>query len=239
MSTPDKTQKEIRRRLVKAADPETRAKVERAVPGAKAYGITVPRLRQMVLDFQREHPGLSLDETGALMDSLCRDGYREEILFGIFLLGRFGKKVAGMDWHRVESWIDALDNWETCDQLASQVSGPIVAAHLEIVDKLIALTRSDNVWKRRFAVATASELNHKGRSHPQETFRICRPLLADPEPMVWKAVGWAIREAGKKDEAAAFAFLKENRQRASSKVLREASQKMSPQRRNSLLTGDS
>src|SRR5262245_20310825 len=226
---------QIRRAIGNAADPATKAKMSRLVPGANILGVTVPAVRDLAATLRSEQAGLSLGDACALLDALCRDGIREEILFGIFLLGSYGKKVASLDWSRLSAWIEALDNWETCDQLASNVGGPVVAARLSYVDHLIALAHSGNRWKRRFAVAVASELNHRGRSHPEETFRICRLLLADPEPMVWKAVGWAIREASKKDEAAAVAFLLEHRQSIPTKILREATLKLSPADRQRIL----
>ncbi len=235
MSTINDIFKEIRRAIINAADPETKAKVSRLTSGAKSVGVIIPKLRALAAAFRREHPDLSIDDACKLVDKLCRELYREEILFGIFLLGSYGKKVASLAWDRLREWIEALDNWETCDHLASNVSGPIVATKLEYVDNLAKLARSKNLWKRRFAVATASELNHKGRLHPEETFRVCRLLLADPEPMVSKAVGWAIKELSKKDEAAAYAFLDENKHRIPANVLREASVKLSLQNRKQIL----
>jgi 3-methyladenine DNA glycosylase AlkD len=196
----------------------------------------VPKLRNLAVIFRGKHTELSLDEVCKLMDMLCEDQCREEILFGIFLLSGYGKKIIGLNWDRMDKWIEALDNWETCDQLASNMSGPLVAANLVYVDHLVELTRSGNLWKRRFAVATVSELNHKGRLYSEESFRVCHPLLGDPEPMVWKAVGWAIREISKKDEAAAFTFLSENKQQIPIKLLREASEKLSPQNRQRILS---
>lgn len=147
----------IHKSLVANADLRTKEKVLRVVPGARVIGLSVPRLRALVAEFRRDHLDLTLDSACELMDELCHDRWREEILFGIFLLGGFGKKVAGVAWERLESWTDALDNWETCDQLASQVSGAVVAGNLDLVDRLVALRRSDNPWKRRFVLATALE----------------------------------------------------------------------------------
>lgn len=226
--------KNIYSRLVASADIEIRNRLLRIVPGARAIGVSVPKLRELVAEFRREHPSLSLDDSCDLLDELCTNRLREEILFGIFLLGRFGKRAAEVPWARFAPWTDALDNWETCDQLASQVSGPVIAANLDLVERLVELTRSDNPWKRRFALATVSELNHAGRTHPAETIRVCSLLLADSEPTVRKAVGWALKEAGKKAETEIFEFLLAHRQRMPSSVLREAAEKLSPAHKKQL-----
>lgn len=226
---------QIYKRLLSSADEETKGRLLRVVPGAKAIGVTVPKLRELVNEFRGEHTTLTLDQACDLMDELCRNGLREEILFGIFLLGRFGKRVAEVRWARFAPWIDALDNWETCDQLASQAAGAVLAADVNLVNRLVELTKSSNPWKRRFALATASELNHKGRVHPTETMTVCAELLTDAEPTVRKAVGWALKEASKKAEIEVFAFLLSNRRQMHASVLREASEKLTPAHKKQLL----
>lgn len=220
--------------ILASADSATKDKLARLIPGARAAGVPVPKLRELAEAFRRQHSSLSLDEACDLMDEFCTGRLREEILFGAFLLGRFGKKVASVPWSRLEGWSTALDNWETCDQLASNVSGPVVAADLGLVEQLVRLTASTNPWQRRFALASASELNHKGRSYPAETLRVCRPLLADPEPTVRKAVGWALREASDKAEQLVFAFLLEHRGEMPPPVLRDAAEKLSPTHKQQL-----
>ncbi|MFN2499153.1 MAG: DNA alkylation repair protein [Pyrinomonadaceae bacterium] len=216
----------IHKSLVANADIRTKEKVLRVVPGARVIGLSVPRLRALVAEFRRDHLDLTFDSACELMDELCHDRWREEILFGIFLVGGFGKKVAGVAWERLESWTDALDNWETCDQLASNVSGGVVAGNLDLVDRLVALRRSDNPWKRRFVLATALELNHKGRAHPAETLRVCELFLADEEPTVRKALGWALKEASKNAATDVFEFLLTHRQHLPRSVLRDAAKKL-------------
>lgn len=227
---------EIRPRLQALADPETRKKVERSVPGAKILGVKVPELRELAKVLRARHRQMILDEACDLMDELCKERIREEILVGIFLLGRFGKRIEELPWSRLEGWLEAIDNWETCDQLASNVAGRIAGAHLEVVDRLIELTAAENPWIRRFALATASDLNHHGRSFPQQTLRVCEPLLDDPARTVSMAVGWAIREASKKDGEAVFEFLRLHRDAMPRRVLREASAKLAPEWKQELLS---
>jgi 3-methyladenine DNA glycosylase AlkD len=80
------------------------------------------------------------------------------------------------------------------------------------------------------------ELNHKGRAQPELTLRVCHPLLADPEPLVRKAVGWALREASKKAETRVFEFLLEQREQMPASVLREAAEKLRPEHQQRLFT---
>lgn len=224
----------IRQQIHAAGDAETQARVQQLTSGARTVGMRVPDLRAMARAFKQTHPALTLAGAADLMDRLCQERWREEILFGAFLLGRFGKQVAQTPWPRIAHWTEALDNWETCDQLASNVSGPVVAANLALVEELLVLTASANLWQRRFAVATAVELNHKGRSHPEVALRVCRPLLADPAGMVRKAVGWALKEASQQDAEGVLAFLLAHRAEIPAPVLREAASKLLPAQRREL-----
>lgn len=225
----------IHTQILAHADPEVQQKLQRVVPGAKTVGVKVPVLRELAKTIRAKYL-LSLPEACDLHDRLCADGLREEILVGIFILGGFGKKVKQIPWARVQPWLDALDNWETCDQLASNVVGTIVATDLTLVDELLKLTVSENPWQRRFALATASELNHKGRAHPGETFRICEPLLSDPTPTVRKALGWALKEASQHAPDQVFAFLSKHRGEMHSSSLRDAMEKLSPEQKAQLAT---
>lgn len=224
----------IRQRITAVADSQTQADLTRLLSGAKSVGVKVPQLRQLALEFRREYAQMTLSEAADLLDALCPDRCREEILFGVFLLGRYGKKALSLEWPRLNYWTQFLDNWETCDQLASIVGAPLVVAHLSYVDYLVEMAHSSNLWQRRFAAATAAQMNHKGQLFTAETWRVCTILLPDLEPMVWKAVGWAIREISQKDEMAAYHFVMENRARIPARLLRAATEKLSPAYRQEL-----
>jgi 3-methyladenine DNA glycosylase AlkD len=224
----------VRAWLRTEADPTYRAALETLIPGARALGVRVPVLREQAAALRREHRALPLLTLADAMDSFAAGRMREEVLVGTFWLGRYGKAVETLPWRRLSAWVPALDNWETCDQLAMGVAARVVAADLSLVAELRRLTRSRLEWSRRFALATASALNQKGRAHVAETLAICAPLVADESPQVRKAVGWALREATRHDPAAVAAFLHEHQSRAHPNVVREGSAKLSAARRAAL-----
>src|SRR5262249_5366836 len=141
--------KSVREQLARAADEDTRVKLARLIPGAIALGVPVPRLRELAASFATQHPGLSLKDCCDVLDKLCSGRCREEIVVGTFVLGRRKKLLPGIAWNRIDNWVDALDNWETCDQIASNVIGFVVGAHLGHVDQLVEWTKSENLWRRR------------------------------------------------------------------------------------------
>jgi len=224
----------IRAWLREAADPAYRAKLETLIPGARALGVRVPVLRARAAALRREHRTLPLPTLADVMDSFAAGRMREEILIGAFWLARYGRALEGLPWPRIAAWIPTLDNWETCDQLAMNVAARVVAADLALASSLRRLTGARSEWARRFALATASALNQKGRVHVAETLAICAPLVADDSPHVRKAVGWALREVSRHDPAAVEAFLRAHRSRAHPSVVREGSAKLSAARRAAL-----
>jgi 3-methyladenine DNA glycosylase AlkD len=227
--------REISDRLGQLKDDAYVAQIRRLVPGIKTRGVRVPQIRALVTETART-ADVAFEQACAILDGACEGGWRDDILFGVFLVARFRKPLQTLPWTRLAGWLKAVDNWETCDQLAMNIGAPRVAADASLTPKLLALTRSSNVWQKRFALATAAALNQRGRSMPELTLEICAPLVTDPHPMVQKALGWAIREASERDEAAAHLFLARHQAKMSRTVVREASQKLTDAHRKALLT---
>jgi 3-methyladenine DNA glycosylase AlkD len=55
---------------------------------------------------------------------------------------------------------------------------------------------------------------------------VCERLMSDTDLLVHKAVGWAIREAGQQDPAAALDFLRRWKEKAQPRIVRDGSQKL-------------
>jgi 3-methyladenine DNA glycosylase AlkD len=102
-----------------------------------------------------------------LLDTLFERQIREEMLFGIFLLQKFKLAFTDALFERFNRWIQWIENWEVCDQLAS-VACFVVAKNHHLFEPLQQCTLSPNLWRRRFVLATASSLNHHGLNHVDE-----------------------------------------------------------------------
>ena len=74
-----------------------------------------------------------------------------------------------------------------------------------ILDRLAC---SDNLWEQRIAIVSTLELIRGGEL--DDTLRIARRLLAHPHDLIHKAVGWMLREVGKRDREALLGFLEDN-----------------------------
>lgn len=104
----------------------------------------------------------------------------------------------------------------------------IIGAHLFKCGEcavLEDLAHSQNVWERRIAiVATWYFIRH---SRLEWTLRIAKLLHRDLHDLIQKAVGWMLREAGKKDEGALMLFLSEHAPDMPKTMLRSAMERLS------------
>ena len=224
----------LREWLAGAGDPAVRRSLETLIPGARTVGVQVPALRAAAAELRRSHKDLPLEVVADAMDALAASKVREEILIGTFWLARYGKKLQALPWSRVTAWLPAIDNWETCDQLAMGVAAPVLDAAPDPGGLLLPLTAQRSHWIRRFALAAASALNQKGRARVAETLAVCAPLVADPAPEVRKAVGWALRAATVHDPEAVEKVLRAHRSRMHPTVLREGAEKLPVERQMAL-----
>lgn len=98
---------------------------------------------------------------------------------------------------------DRIDTWDLVDRSAIWVVGEYLADKpRHILDELAASTRP---MERRTAILSTYAFIR--RDEIEDTFRLAERLLDDPEDTVHKAVGWMLREAGKRDPARHAAFL--------------------------------
>ena len=98
--------------------------------------------------------------------------------------------------------------WDTVDELAQSVVGPLVAAHPELRTTMDRWIDADDFWLARSAIL---HQNHcKARTDPDVLFGYCLRRAADPEFFIRKAIGWALREYSKTDADAVVRFVREH-----------------------------
>jgi 3-methyladenine DNA glycosylase AlkD len=126
-----------------------------------------------------------------------------------------------------------VNNWDLVDLSA----GRIVGAYLADKGKqpLTKLAKSPSLWERRIAIIATSwfiQLNEF-----DETLRIARMLLHDDHDLIHKAVGWMLREVGKRDVAVEEGFLKRHYRNMPRTMLRYAIERFPEGKRQKYLKG--
>jgi 3-methyladenine DNA glycosylase AlkD len=122
-----------------------------------------------------------------------------------------------------------LDRWESVDTFALYLSGPLWRDR-RISDEVVQnWARSKDHWWRRVALVCTVPLNNQtqgGEGDPSRTLKVCRLLLRDRDPMVVKAMSWALRELAKRDPKTVHAFLAANKSILAPRAMREVQNKL-------------
>jgi 3-methyladenine DNA glycosylase AlkD len=198
--------------------------------GDKFLGIRVPVIRQAVKKYK--NTPLSVAE------KLLKSEYHEVRLFALLLLVfRFSKSSVDEQeeiYHLYLSNTQYVNNWDLVDSSAHHIIG----TYLENRDKsmLYDLSKSDSLWERRIAIMSTFYFIKKNQF--SDTLYISEQLLSDQEDLIHKAVGWMLREVGKRDLAKEVAFLKAHYQKMPRTMLRYAIEKFSKEERQKYLSGE-
>jgi len=192
-------------------------------------GIRVPVMRKVAKEFAR----LALPELGSLLH--CEFHEARTLALVIFVSqsekGDEAAKKQIYDLYLANTrWIN---NWDLVDVSAPQ----IVGGYLERRSRkpLDRLAKSASLWERRISIVATHWLIRHGEF--TDTLRIAAKLLADQEDLIHKAVGWMLREVGKRDVAALEAFLAEHGQVMPRTMLRYAIERFPETKRRAYLKG--
>jgi 3-methyladenine DNA glycosylase AlkD len=230
--------KEIKLEFKRAADPRKAALLARFfktgkgeyAEGDKFLGLTVPVTRAIA----KRYSCLPFDDVLTLL----RSPWHEERLCALLMLGERFKKEGAAGRKRIYGFYLAntryINNWDLVDLSAPGIAGEW------LLDKsrrpLYRLARSGNLWERRIAMLACFALIRRGES--ADAFSIARLLLGDKHDLIHKAVGWMLRETGKRcSEKELLGFLAANYVRLPRTALRYAIERFRPARRKALLKG--
>ncbi len=126
-----------------------------------------------------------------------------------------------------------FNNWDLVDTSAPY----IVGAHLlnRSRDVLFALASSRDLWERRIAIVATFAFLRAGET--DDTFHIATLLLSDSHDLIHKAVGWALREAGRVSRKQLVAFLRKHYPSIPRTTLRYAIEHFPDKQRRQVLAG--
>jgi 3-methyladenine DNA glycosylase AlkD len=204
---------ELRRELRDAGEPERVPELQRffkAGPGGYGegdvfLGVRVPAVRVVA----RRHASLNLEDVTKLLRSPIHE---ERLAALVILVRRYGRADEQQRQRIYDLYLENtahVNSWDLVD-----VSAPhIVGAHLldrrgaeqQVLERLAS---SPSVWERRIAIIATFAFVRAGDC--DETLRLARALLDDEHDLIHKAVGWMLREVGKRDEELLVGFLQQH-----------------------------
>ena len=227
----------IRRELSNAANPEKAAffpKFFKTGPGGYAegdvfLGVTVPEQRRIA----RRYRDVSLEQLGKLLQS---EVHEHRLTGFLILVSQFESADAPLRTRLFEfcrEHLAGLNNWDLVDTVAPKLIGPYLLEHPERQKLFDTWARSRVLWERRIAIMSTLAFIRQGDF--TQTLRLAELLLHDGHDLMHKAVGWMLREVGKRDLAAEEVFLDRHAATMPRTMLRYAIERFSPERRQHYL----
>lgn len=181
-------------------------------------GINVPVLRKI----SKDYIGLSLEE----VKTLINNKFHEARMVGLFILiANYQQTREEKEKTKIFKFYLAnakqINNWDLVDLSAPNIIGDFCVNHPENYAVLKKLTKSKNLWERRIAMVSSYAFIKNG-SH-REAFELAESLLQDAHDLIHKAVGWMLREAGKRvSKKSLEEFLEKNLKKMPRTALRYA-----------------
>jgi 3-methyladenine DNA glycosylase AlkD len=220
---------ELRRALRKASSPaRARSSARFFKTGLGQYGqgdvfigVAVPEIRKL----SRRLRNLSLSEIKKLLSSKIH----EERLCALMLLVRAYAEADEAGKKKIYSFyirrFESINNWDLVDGSAEFIVGDWLLSKKDR-SVLIRWAKSKHLWTRRIAILSTFAFIKAGEY--KDAFRIAEMLLNDKEDLMHKAVGWMLREVGKRvSEEKLRSFLKKNAAWMPRTALRYAIEKFS------------
>jgi len=226
----------IRDRLQSLANPKKATDLGRFFKTGKGdygegdlfLGIMVPIQRRVVAEYWRT---LSIPQT---IDLLASKWHEHRLVALLILVKKYQKgtpEEKDLIFRSYLSHAARINNWDLVDLSARDIVGEHLLARNRAL--LYTLAQSSLLWERRIAVISTFAFM---RNHDtDDTYALARLLLTDKHDLMHKAVGWALREAGKRDEAKLAAFLDTYATRMPRTMLRYAIEKFTEDKRKHYL----
>ncbi|MEY4744802.1 MAG: hypothetical protein RL272_747 [Candidatus Parcubacteria bacterium] len=192
-------------------------------------GLMVPASRQIAA----RYASLGFGD----IEKMLASKFHEERLIGLLLLvrrfegGGDAEKKRVFDFYLAHA--DRANNWDLVDLSAHKIVGDWLLDRPK--GALTTLAKSRNLWRRRIAIIATAAFIGAGRFG--ETFRIADMLMRDGHDLIHKAVGWMLREVGKRDKSALVAFLRPRQRLMPRTMLRYAVERFPAAERKRYLSG--
>ncbi len=193
-------------------------------------GLTMPMQRSIA----KKYLNLSLPK----IQELLKSKIHEHRMSGLIILTEKYKRANERERENIFGFYlkntRHINNWDLVDVTCPRIVGDF----LKNRDKKILydLVHSENLWERRIAVVSCFAFIQKREF--EDALAISEILLEDNHDLIHKAVGWMLREVGKKDIEVLRKFLKGNYKRIPRTTLRYAIEKFEEGERKKFLRGE-
>jgi 3-methyladenine DNA glycosylase AlkD len=176
--------------------------------------------------------------TEAELDALLASPIHEHRAVAVCILAKLALRGPGAVRQEIMEWylarLERVNSWDFVDASAPAVVGLRVAEtkNFGLLHELVA---NEHLWTKRIGVVATLTLIRKG--FLDETLAVLREALSDRRDLIHKAVGWMLREVGKRDRNKLDRFLRENYRDLPRTSLRYAIERHEETERKNILKG--
>jgi 3-methyladenine DNA glycosylase AlkD len=199
------------------------------------YGVTMPAIRAVAKDARRRHPELTHDELVALVRELWAQPVHERRMAAVELLGLFPERLGPDDVAMLEQFLRESRTWALVDAIAPSIVGPLVEQHPEVGEVLDRWATDDDFWIRRAALLALLLPLRRGAGDFERFSRYADSMLDEKEFFIQKAIGWVLRDTGKKRPDLVYQWVLPRAARLSSVTRREVLKPLNEEQRASVL----
>ncbi len=194
--------------------------------GDKFLGLTVPQTRSVA---QKFWPEITLPQLLKLLHSAIHECRQVSLM--ILTLQYQHQQSQEKIYQLYLANTKYINNWDLIDSSAPRIVGDYLLNRPRKI--LYKLAKSDSLWERRISIIATFAFIAQGDL--ADAIKISTVLLHDPHDLIHKAVGWVLREVGKKDQTSLLKFLETHAPAMPRTMLRYAIEKLDPVTRRSYL----
>ena len=184
-------------------------------------GLTVPEQRNLA----KKYIDLNFKDLEQLLSNKIHEYRLTGLLILVYKYQKKNNKKEIFDFYLKN--IHASNNWDLVDCISDKIIGKY------LIDKdkklLYDFANSNNLWKKRISIVSTFEFLKNNKF--EDTLNISEILLKDSHDLIHKAVGWMLREVGKRNQDLLESFLKKHSKEMPRTMLRYAIEKFDEEKR--------
>lgn len=208
--------------------------------GLRFYNVGTSAVRALARDiYLARRDEWPVEEATRFASELMSDPYLEAKGVGIEVVARYRRAFTPRLLPAWKRWLagNLSSNWATTDAICGMLIGPLIEDRPELLPLMRDWARHRNMWVRRAsAVALIPSIRRTGNGL-DVGYDVARALHPDPEDLIHKAVGWMLREAGKRDPVRLERYLRAEGAAIPRTTLRYAIERFAASKRRALLAG--
>ena len=198
--------------------------------GDRFLGVTVPNIRAIA----KLHKDISIEEIRELIQS---EWHEVRLCALIIMVEKSKKKDEALRKELFNLYLSQtkrINNWDLVDLSCRFIIGEYLLDKSR--DILYQLAQSPLLWDNRIAIVSTYAFIRKGQL--EDTYALSDLMMQHPHDLMHKAIGWMLREAGKRNPERLYDYVMSHRADMPRTMLRYAIEKFSPKERTILMKRD-